>query len=257
MKIWKAHYVDANHDLDIDILNTEEDYSSNPLSFCINGIPFSGTSLGDFQLADSDLYETARKEFSLLKWGGNLTKYKIQSDYQYDLQRYSLDVKIPVTIIKKSDEREVSGYLRVCFAYCEHNPEKNQSRIMCDNERVYRDDINDAIFTLCADGEEYCVSSQNLYFEPRLMQLIKLMKDKYVLKCCFTCQYSDYSPYGCDDYGTMLCYRKHKREYLKVNDKSSYFKYVEGLDCEAKQETYLCDEYEPRIQCGGYRGFVE
>ena len=72
-----------------------------------------------------------------------------------------------------------------------------------------------------------------------------------------TCQYSDYSPYGNDDYGTMLCYKKHKSEYLKVNDKYSYFEYLEGVECEVRQETYLCDEYEKRNQCEGYQGFVE
>lgn len=35
-------------------------------------------------------------------------------------------------------------------------------------------------------------------------------KSDYYIKCCFTCQYSDYSPYGSDDYGLMLRFCRHK-----------------------------------------------
>lgn len=81
--------------------------------------------------------------------------------------------------------------------------------------------------------------------------------DKYRLKCCFTCQWSDYSPYGSDDFGTMLCYRAHKEEYLRVNTKNDYFEHLEGLPVEQRQETYICPDFAVRDQCEGYRGFVE
>ena len=42
MQRWKAHYKDALHDTDIEILNTEGDYSSDPLSFVLDGITFKG-----------------------------------------------------------------------------------------------------------------------------------------------------------------------------------------------------------------------
>ena len=77
------------------------------------------------------------------------------------------------------------------------------------------------------------------------------------MKCCFTCHWSDYSPYGNSDFGTMMCYRKHKEEYSKVNGKETYFKYADNLDFESKQEIYICSEYEPRIHFSGYRGFLE
>lgn len=254
---WKAHYTDAHHDLDIDIINTEEDYSADPLSFNINGISFCGTSLGDFQLSNPGMYEAAKKEFCILKWGGKSTKYGMESDYYYDLQRYSLDVQIPVNILRKSDNRILQGILQVFFDYCEHNPQKPQSIRMCDDTRVFCDDVRTAVFTLHIDGKKYSVDSDSLCFESSLIQLCKMIENDYVWKCCFTCQYSDYSPYGCDDYGTMMCYRHHKAEYLKVNDKAGYFRYLEGLGYELKQETYFCSEYASRNQCSGYRGFIE
>lgn len=83
------------------------------------------------------------------------------------------------------------------------------------------------------------------------------MKKEYYIKCCFTCQYSDYSPYGNDDYGAMSCYRRHKEDCLMVNSKEDYFKYLEGKDADVRQETYLCEQYSPRSRAGGYRGFVD
>ena len=259
MVVWKAHYTDEHHDLDIDILNTEEDYRTVPLSFCINGISFSGTSLGDFQLCDSAMYETAQKEFHILKQGGKNIKYNFpsQTPYSYDLQRYSLDVSIPIQLFRKNDYHVVQGNLRICFTYCEHDMQKLQAIHYCDDEIVYLDDIESAVFTLNIGEKEYSVNSKDLCFEDNLLKLSQMIKSDYTLKCCFTCQYSDYSPFGNDDYGTMLCYRHHKEAYLKVNDKASYFKYIEGLDYEARQETYCCEEYTQRNQCSGYRGFVD
>lgn len=259
MVIWKAHYTDEHHDLDIDILNTEEEYASDPLSFCIDGIAFSGTSLGDFHLSDPAMYERAKKEFHILKQGGNHITYSHPSQipYSYDLQRYSLDVRIPIPLFKKDSRQTIQGNLRVYLKYCEHDMQKhNQSIHMCDDKIVYLDDIESAVFTLCAEGKEYSVDNKELYFEASLLRLSRMIREEYSLKCCFTCQYSDYSPYGNDDYGTMLCYRHHKDAYLKVHDKASYFQYAEGLDHETRQETYCCEEYEPRTKCEGYRGFV-
>ena len=60
-----------------------------------------------------------------------------------------------------------------------------------------------------------------------------------------------------DDFGTMLCYRAHKEEYLRVNSKNDYFEHLEELPNEQRQETYVCPDFAVRDQCEGYRGFVE
>ena len=54
MQYWKAHYKDALHDTDIQIVSTEGVYSTDPLSFTLDNIRFHGTSLGDFQLRMRD-----------------------------------------------------------------------------------------------------------------------------------------------------------------------------------------------------------
>ena len=75
MQYWKAHYKDMLHDTAIEIINTEEDYNTEPLSFTLDNITFCGTSLSDFHLKDETQYVEACKKFSLLKWGGHNSKF--------------------------------------------------------------------------------------------------------------------------------------------------------------------------------------
>ncbi|MBQ8135664.1 MAG: hypothetical protein IJ192_14900 [Clostridia bacterium] len=256
MQIWKAHYKDQYHDTFVDIVNTEEEYQNDPLSFTLDGIAFRGTSCGDFQLADVTQYDEAKEKFHILKAGGYIVGNR-KSPYWYDLQRYALDIDIPVKVFRKRDNSEIQGTIHISFEYTVPDTEKSRTIIYCDDVRVYRDDVNVYDFTLYVDGVNYSSTRKTLYFESALHDICKQMSRDYYIKCCFTCQYSDYSPYGCDDYGTMLCYRKYKGDCLKVNNKDDFFKYLEDKDFEMRQETYLCKEYELRNKCPGYRGFVD
>ena len=66
MQIWKAHFKDQYHDTVIDIVNSEEEYKNNPLSFTLDGVKFEGTGIGDFQLADDTKYNEAKEKFNIL-----------------------------------------------------------------------------------------------------------------------------------------------------------------------------------------------
>ena len=257
MQYWKAHYEDAYHDTEIDILNTEADYSTDPLSFTLDGIVFQGTSPADFHLADAAQCEEACRKFSLLKWGGYHTKYQITSPYTYDLQRYALEVEIPVSVFRKSDQCIVAGRIRLAFQYREPDMSKSRTVALCDDEKVYRDDVVVSEFSLFIEGICYRSGKRTLWFEEALKDISRQMQDRYYLKSCFTCQYADYSPYGSDDYGLMLCYVRHKEDCLKVNSKDDYFAFLEEKDFDGRQETYLCSQYSPRNRAGGYRGYVE
>lgn len=255
MQIWKAHYKDQLHDTMIDIVNTEEDSRTDPLSFTLDGIKFHGSSLEEFELADDTQYDEAKEKFCILKAGGfSIGKHKIH--YWYELQRYSLDIEIPVKVVRKSDNCEIQGMIHVSFEYTEPDTEKCRIRMFCDDVQVYHDDLIVSDFSLYADGKHYRSTRNTLDFESALQDFSRQMSQDYHIKSCFTCQYSDYSPYGNDDYGTMLCYRRYKEDYLKVNNKDDFFEYLENKDCEVRQETYLCEEYDPRDKCSGYRGFV-
>ena len=126
----------------------------------------------------------------------------------------------------------------------------------CNDMQVYRDVINVYDFTLQVDGVRYSSKKETLDFEIALHDICMQMAKDYYMKCCFTCQYSDYSPYGNDNYGCMLCYCRCKEDYLKVNNKDDFFNYLENKKTDVRQKTYLCTEYEYRNKCSGYRGFV-
>lgn len=63
MQHWKAHYKDTLHNTDIEIINTEEDYETEPLSFTLDNITFRGSSLNDFHLVDEAQYNKANEKF--------------------------------------------------------------------------------------------------------------------------------------------------------------------------------------------------
>lgn len=256
MKYWKAHYKDEFHDEDILIANEEADKFDN-LTFTIDGITFLGGDISSFDLKDSEQVGMAQQRFSLLKWGGTMSEINHTSPYGYTLQRYALNMQIPIQVLRTADGSGAEGVLHVGYRYVPHDMEKVQSRFYCDDRRVLPDDLEVTDFRLCVDGEEFSVACEDLWFESNLQELIRLMAPEYRLKCCFTCQWSDYSPYGSDDFGTMLCYRANQEEYLRVNTKNDYFEYLEELPAEQRQETYVCPDFAVRDQCEGYRGFVE
>ena len=255
MQYWKAHYRDTLHDTAIEIRNTEEDYNTEPLSFTLDNITFCGTSLSDFHLKDETQYVEACKKFSLLKWGGHNSKFT--SPYVYDLQGYELETEIPISVFRKRDERLITGILFLSFQCIEPDMSKPHSIRMCDDIRVYHDDVIVQEFSLSVDGICYKSIEKTLWFEAALKDICRQIKNDYYIKCCFTCQYSDYSPYGSDDYGLMLCFCRHKNDCLKVNSKDDFFSFLEGKDYDGRQETYLCEHYCLRDKASGYRGFVD
>ena len=201
-------------------------------------------------------YDEAKEKFHILKAGG-YTVGNHNVPYWYTLQRYALDVDIPIKVFRKRDSSEVVGVIHFSFEYTAHDKEKNQSITYCDDVRVYFDDVKVSDFTLIVDGEKYGSTRKTPGFDLALPGICKQMSKDYYLKSCFTCQYSEYSPYGSDDYGSMLCYRNNKEACLKVHNKDDYFEYLEDKAFEMRQETFLCEEYEPRNKCSGYRGFVD
>lgn len=257
MQRWKAHYKDALHDTAIEIINTEQDYSTEPLSFALDGITFCASSFADFHLKDEAQYTEAGQKFSLLKWGGRHSGIHIVTPYVYDLQGYELEVGIPITVIQKSNGQPAAGVLFLSFGHTPPDLSKPHSIRMCDDVRVYPEDVAVREFSLLVGGVRCQSAEKTLWFEAALHDISKQIKNDYYLKCCFTCQYSDYSPYGSDDYGTMLCFCRHKKACLKVNSKADFFSFLEGKNFDGRQETYLCKEYCPRSQASGYRGFVE
>ena len=254
MIIYKAHFKDENHDLDIDIVNSESGYDS--LSFEIDGVRFIGNPF-DFELYEPEKNDVDALPFAILKDGGNTRSDGTKSGYYYCLQRYELEITIPVKIVRRCDNMDMGAYIRIKYASRQRIETDKRSNVicLCDDKVIVPDIVDISEFSLNIDDEVY--HGKNVAdFESALISIYKLIKDKYEMFCCLTCQYSDYSPYGNSDFGTMLCYRRYKAEYLKVNSKDEFFEYLSDLKAEFMQETQLCKEYAPRTLCSGYRGYI-
>ncbi|MGO1001846.1 DUF6304 family protein [Lysobacter sp. CA196] len=91
------------------------------------------------------------------------------------------------------------------------------------------------------------------FFETELLDLQRQLPDGVYLKACINCLYSDYSPYGQGSFGSMLCFRNIKDEYLQVTSKEA-FRAVHGRHDRLVQETYLCEQFARRVPGTGYRG---
>lgn len=174
MRQWKAHYRDEFHDEDIVIWNEEADKYDN-LTFTIDGITFQGSDISSFELKDPAQLEQARGRFRLLKWGGHMAQINHTSPYVYSLQRYALDVQIPVCVIRTGDGSEADGILHVGCRYVSHDMEKLQIRVYCDDQQVWWDDQIVTDFRLSVDGEEFSVPCETLWFEPNLQELCRLI----------------------------------------------------------------------------------
>lgn len=254
MIIFKAHFKDEKHDTDIDIVNSESGFDS--LSFEIDGVKFSGNPF-DFELAEPEKYDVDTLPFGILKTGGNTRSDGSKSSYYYFLQRYELEMTIPVKVVRRCDDKDTGAYFRIKYEYRQpvETDKKRNTGYLCEDNSVAFDIIDISEFSLNI-GDEVYYGKNIADFESAILSIYKLIKDKYDMICCLTCQYSDYSPYGNSDFGTMLCYRRYKEEYLKVNSKSDFFEYLSDIKAESVQETQLCKEYSPRTLCEGYRGYI-
>ncbi len=138
----------------------------------------------------------------------------------------------------------MSGQLAIEFAVGYHT-----------SEYVPRnaDDPSGLKISLIYEGGIYSNSKEDLCFENSLLRIQKQLPDGVFIKSCITCLYSDYSPYGNGMFGSMMCFRNIKAEYIKVKSKKDFWSVYKRED-RWVQETYLCSEFERRIPGTGYRG---
>lgn len=236
MQIWKAHYKDELHDTDIEILN-----NGSEISFTLDGFKFcSRTEINDFEYESTEQSDKIENKFHVSEFHGDMLydSGKRIPMYFYLLQNYALDIEIPVHIVRKSDTAEITGTINISFQLVE-------------SDTIVRN------FSLYVDGKCYSSEKYTLDFETALSDICRKIKNDYYIRSCFTCQYSEYSPYGNYDFGTLQCYLECKEKCLMVNSKADYFKYLMDENFTHRQETYLCSEYDSRNKCGGYRGFVD
>ena len=223
MKHYNAHYKDINHDCDIVI-----DDDNGTLGFTLDGISFVGTCFDDFALKEDNDIAKAAAAFAI-----------IRDKSEAFLHDYCLSVCLPMEVIETATDKPVKATL-----YFRLRVDHILQETVCED------------FRLIVGGDTFALVNPSEWFDLSLYALCQQIKDQYWLKCCFTCQYAEYSPYGGNDFGAMLCYRDHKAACLRVHDKGSYFMELGDKSYYPAEETGLCAAYEPRVKNGGLRGFA-
>ncbi len=90
---WKVHYKDETHDIETYI---ESDFSDGnicySLTLMLDDIEFKGMEFADWEVANTRDVAAASRKFKILKWGK-------EQNYCFELQRYNLEVEIPINVI--------------------------------------------------------------------------------------------------------------------------------------------------------------
>jgi hypothetical protein len=115
-------------------------------------------------------------------------------------------------------------------------------------------ELNTPFFEVNFEWEDKIISlGSHDFFEEVFERLKSKLPEGVALRACYACQYSDYSVYGSQAFGSMLCFRNRKAAYLQVKSKDGYMKIMDQRE-RVVQETYLCDDFERRGDSIGYRG---
>ncbi|WP_310602879.1 DUF6304 family protein [Anaerosporobacter sp.] len=254
MQVWQAHYKDKQHDLDIVIENHYDDnYTEQSFKICIDGVIFGGSGLDDWELSETESnISDIMKKFSMLKYGSK------ETGYHYWLQSYQMQMRIPCMVFSLTEKRKISAELDIVFN--NSNQENARAIYKLDGKSVNPNMNICERFALIVEGKYYNAIELSEYFEISMQSICKQIAGKYYLYNCFGCLYSDYSPYGQNNIGSLCCFVESKEKYLKVYGKNEgeytiWDAFEEGfVQC---QETAVCNEFAPRINClGGYRGGI-
>lgn len=205
----------------VDKTGTVETYITNDgdrLVLDIDGTRFTGSAFDDFEIEDRT---TVPSRFSLNSF--------------HSLVDCQLITKIPIILLFNG--KDFPATLHVSLEFYRSAP------------TAYG--VN-STFSISVDGNTY-TSTKIQDFESGLLAMQRQFPAAYTFKNCFGCAFSDYSVYGQGYFGSMLCFRNIKKEYLAVSSKDTYMDVMDNCD-QIVQETYWCDQFEVRRTGTGYRG---
>jgi hypothetical protein len=217
METYQAIYADRHGSENTVILNY-----GDKLHISLRGVEFSGRDFGSLE-PQGCISDNGLESFTLS---------------QNQLCSCRIECKIPVTVCKL--QNEIDGLLSVELTL---------------GDPVHNGGIDREILklTLAFDQTCYVSSGKRGYFEDKLLEIQSQLPSGTFMKTCINCLYSDYSPYGNGLFGTMMCFKNLKNEYLKVTSKDEFWSVHDRFD-RLVQETYLCPEFSRRVPGTGYRG---
>ncbi len=209
--------------------NNIEDYT---LELQLGEVIFKGDTFDGLRLFNgNDLDEEKLARFSYDQSKDYITERIIK-----ELSNCKIAFNLGVEVVDKEtiNSTLINGYLEINLGTYSH---KEYSLFQ------YSFTINNTNLIVVGDS-----------FEEVFEKLKKTIKETHLIMNCYGCNYSDYSPYGRDSFGDMLCFKRAKLEYLQVKDKVGLFESMTKIGAFYTQETYLCKEFEFRKENTGYRG---
>uniref|UniRef100_UPI00404A7F8D DUF6304 family protein n=1 Tax=Flavobacterium sp. TaxID=239 RepID=UPI00404A7F8D len=199
------------------------------LYFEIDGVKFEALEFGDFEIINKVNYSDKQLE-----------RFTFSSTV---ICNYKMTVFIPQVIIDKVENKTLTTNLKL---------EYDLGKPKLPRGFDFKLKLNITI-----DGEKFEALS-DYYIDDAFDQIVKQFGDRYKIKNCYGCLYSDYSPYGQQGFGGIYCFVRQKEKYLKVTVPKDSYKYNYFEECENDydivQETYSCDKFEIRKNGIGYRG---
>ena len=176
MQVWPAKYKDKNGEYNTVIRNDKTNLRMN-----VRGVEFLGKGFDDFRV-DEDLSKEHLASFTLDKYD--------------ELSDCLIECVIPVLIISNQKESEAKLCLKLEFGKV--------------GEKGWRDEGN---LTLILEYQDRTFQSKGEigWLEDSLVEIQKQLPEDHRFKNCFGCAFSDYSVYGHDFFGGMLCFRNKKK----------------------------------------------
>lgn len=159
-------------------------------------------------------FDKAKKLFDLNEVG----ELSAIHDYNTNLPaNYSLSVKLPIKIVTNEDH-EIDAEIDFNI-----NPNKMEFLI---------------------DGKSYNFEKPN--FEYGLsVEFTSTLKFKYV-KCCINCKYSEFSPFGNQEYGDLMCFKNCKSAWENIGytglKETENWKYLKNRN--STQEAFWCEDFK-------------
>lgn len=221
---YNAYYTDSTGRVAVII---ENDFQL--LSLKIEGVKFEGSGFNSLSIIDKKSYSNEQLQRFALRpiqvWNrDNNTTYTDE-----ELSNFSLKFVIPQIIIDVVNGRVFSADLLLNYSLNSTNESFAVTLTVGEIDYIGRGDCIEIAFD----------------------QINNQFANKYRFKNCYGCMFGDYSVYGNDSFGTMLCFSNQKQEYCETNSKASYMELAPPRD--AVQEIYCCPDYVIRRKGVGYR----
>lgn len=208
MKKYKAIYRDK-HGTEI----SEFQSNGSELKIELRGIEFSGNCFEELEgKIDENKFDYV--EYEGVKDRGDLTDCKF-------------NLEIPLSVVR--GEKEINKIL--------------QTEVQLGESENYG-------ITIKIESEKEFISTSRSfgYFEDAIIDIQNQLPNEERLKCCLSCKFSHYNPYGNGMFGYLFCFKKIKEKTNQVEDKDSLFDLWKTADKENKifcvQEVHVCEEHE-------------